>query len=209
MALPAPTVATDPAPSAETNAAFVTLNGYVTDAYSELVDGLNAVREHIRITQGPGAVQMLDDLDAQLGTLSSSSLPNPAVIADPATQAQTNAALATMASYVDRLNTRSIAGTNVLREHMRRSGRVPELVAFDSGVGGILSTSNTAETVASDPVSLADMNTALANTTAFVDASNADFVNVLTAFIEVFRINPANLNLNDRLTAAVANLGSP
>lgn len=201
MALPAPTVATDPAPAAETNAAFVTLNGYVTNAYTELVDGLLAVRDHVYLTDG--SIQLIEDLTTELTTLSGSALPNPAVVADPATLAQTNAALATMTSYIDRLNTRSLNGTSRLREHLRKMGHLKALEALEAANAGIPTAALTAETVASDPVSLADMNAALADTTLFVDDANTDFVNVIAAYILIAKINPAQLHLSARLQNAV------
>ena len=61
----------------------------------------------------------------------------------------------------------------------------------------------TAETLGSDPVTQAHMNTALANTCAFIDTVNTEVQAILRLFVDEFRLSPGNQILSNRLEAAI------
>jgi hypothetical protein len=209
MALTPPTVTADPAIPSETNTAMAAINAFVETAKTETLTGLRVIREHLRLTNGSNA--MLDELDAAMAVVGAAAETDPTIATSPAVQAETNAALATLGAIDDLLNARSVAAIGALRNHARVGGGYFErLEAFDtSRVNLTTPLVQTAVTVASDPVTKAHMDAALASVTALIDTSNAEIVAALQTFTQQFRLMPANQTLNNQLAGAIAALQSP
>lgn len=209
MALSAPVVSADPTAAAEANTALSGINAFVATARNEALDGLAVLREHMRLVGGSNAA--VEDLDAVIASLASFAPADPAVVTDPATLAQTNAALASMSAIVDTLNARSGISFAAVRRHMRKvGGRFRLLEELDAANVALQAPATiTAPTVASDPATKAETNAALASMTSIVDTANSEILTTLQAFVDFFRLNPGNIALSARLDGAITALRTP
>lgn len=210
MALTPPTATATPVSQAEANAAFTVMNGFVTDAYNETLAAMQIARDQVRLCNG--SIRLLDLIDSHISTLSGSSLPDPSVASDPGTKTQVNNALVTMASFIDRLNTRAQAALIALREELRLSdGIYFRLNRYDTATNALAGTL-TAEAVSTDVApgtSHTEFNTACANTTAFIDTANSEIVTTLNEFVEQTMLFQGNKKRHEDLTNKIAAMASP
>jgi len=208
MALTPPTVASDPATATHTNTALAAINVFVTNSITKSVAALQILRD--RAVLVGGSIELLNAIDRVLSTIGGQSHADPTVAASPATQTQTNSAFATFTGYIDTLNANLASAFAELRQHFRMThGNVLNRERFTTATVNIATPAvQTAITVASDPVSQADMNTALASATALVDTFNVELAAVLDTFTMPFRLNPGNQILALRLENAIVELNA-
>lgn len=201
MALTPPTVASDPASAAHTNTALAAVNTLITSTGTKVNAIFAVIRDRARLCGGNNAI--LSSIDSLGGAIAAAA--NPTVAADPATQSQTNTALALLGTYIDTLNTAannlfSAVGANI----KRNGGRHVVFERFNADAANLISPAAlTAVTVASDPVSQAHMNTALASVVAYIDTLASEVQVAARYFINEFALNPGNQILNDRLAGSI------
>ena len=203
MALTPPTVASDPASAAHTNTALAAVTTFIATAYTEVIEGVNALRERaVKLGANNGFLEQVDAALANLGTGAGSAA---TVATDPTTQAQANTAFATTTTKIDTLNSRALAALDLFIDQTRfHGGRVTPRERIRTAVQDLGSPATlTAETLGSDPVTQAHMNTALANTCAFIDTVNTEVQAILRLFVDEFRLSPGNQILSNRLEAAI------
>ncbi len=69
MALTPPTVASDPASAAHTNTALAAVTTFIATAYTEVIEGVNALRERaVKLGANNGFLEQVDAALANLGT---------------------------------------------------------------------------------------------------------------------------------------------
>ncbi len=204
MALTPPTVASDPASAAHTNTALAAVTTFISTAYTEVIEAIVVLRERARL--GGASSEFLQRVDNALADLGTGAGAAATVSTDPTTQSQANTAFATTAAKIDTLNSRALAALDLFLERLRiNGGRVDVRERFRTAVQALGSPSAlTAETLASDPVSQADMNTALANTVVFIDNANTEVQAALRLFVDEFNLWPGSQILTDRLVNAIA-----
>ena len=201
MALTPPTVAGSPPTKAETNAGFTSINGFLTTAYSEVLTAGREFREFMRL-RGCTTFE-LDQMDLALGGLSS-SVPAPAVVADPADKTETNAALTTMTALIDSYNTKAKLVFTTVRNFLNRLGFYRDAEAMDTAMNALSSPSTlTPEQVAADPVDTTETNTAFANTVAFIDTANAETVTSFNLLVTAMYVGSGSQGHTQRFINAI------
>lgn len=208
MSYTAPTVASDPASATHTNTALTEVNAFLATNYSRAITALTVLRDHEKLVGG--STEILNEIDRQLAILGTAADTDPAVVANPATLAQTNAAAATMSSYVDVANSRIYGAFKNFHQWIRRStGLISPRDTMNTALSAQASPAvQTAPTTASDPCSQADMNTVLASLTTLLDTCNTELANILISFRDDFRLRHGNQLLRDRLEASITALQS-
>ena len=209
MALTAPTVASDPATAAHTNTALAAVNTFITTAHSEATSAGEAMIEQVRTRDGN--LGLIDRMTAAVATLAGGGAAAPSVVTDPASQSQTNTALATLAGYIDGLNSRFLSVLVVFRESVQRTdGNLGILDGIDADIAALSAPSSVvAPTVASNPVSQANMNTALATLTTAVDSANSESVTGLESVLVYMRRSGSSSALVHTVEGGRAALQSP
>jgi hypothetical protein len=206
MALTAATVASDPASAAHTNTALATTVAHATTATTRYAAVFAVWRELIRLSGA--SVQLLEDFDVAVRTFSAATPSAATVTTDPATEAETETAFGVVATAQTNLNTNAKAVTDLFREFLRlRYGYVPALVKYDAAQVNLAAGATiTGELVTTDPVTQAEMNTALANATAVVDTIYAEVLAVMTDLPEIIKRVNGNKGLIAQAEDALAAL---
>ncbi len=184
MALTPPTVASDPASVAEVNAALVILNGYVTAQNNATILALTTLRQLFLLADGNTMV--IEAIDAALADLAA-GVPDPSV-ADQ-TPGAGNTALTTLTNaIIDVASTESSTGTTILENSFKRALGSIQAVTDWFGASATIAASNfVPETVTTNPVPKAEWDTALANTTAFIDTLNANTLATFAPFRDIIK----------------------
>jgi hypothetical protein len=207
MALTPPTVTTDPADPTETNDAITAINDFVETSKNEVLEGLMVLRQHIQTSNG--SMLQLDLLDSEIALMKSARTTDPSVVSNPVSQASMNAAAASMNAIVNVHRGLIARCLRVTVPHANATGAsYPAKEAVELGAATVGGSGNSV-TVPSNPVSAAEMNTALAEITANVDLANAAAADGLAAYMPHFHKNPAQLDLDDRLRERVLGLSTP
>lgn len=205
MAYVAPSVTADPAIPSETNTALAAVNAFVTTLYTDAIAAMSVVREFIRLSTGRQL--LMADIDAQGAVLGSPGNTDPTVAASPVTQAQANTAYSSLTGYIDTFTGRFATIFGTMRSAMQLvGGHIQERTDIDAGTITLL-TATAAITMASDPVTMAHMNTGLTTATAAVDTVNTRLLVLLRQLRTDFRVglgNPINMGGLDGTIAVIA-----
>jgi hypothetical protein len=207
MALSPPTVASDPGTAGQLNTAFGIINGFIANGVAEALVGIRAAADLVRIHSGNQDI--MDKVAGRLGVLAGLAEPDPAVISN--SQANTNAALATMAAIGDLLNSRLLGAIEEFRPFLALAdGQVGRLIVADDSQANLGSPALlTALTVASDPGTKAQDDAALAATTGYVDNANAEIAAALQNILNAMSMKSSNAQALGDLQTSIDNLSNP
>lgn len=190
MAYAAATVATDPSTLAQTNTALTATNVFVANLYADARAILATVRENVRLRQGnPLVLQQLDSLGPLFAPPS-----DPAVSTDPVTKADADTIFATHIANIAVFLSRFQAAAQIIAQVITLTGGVNERILADLNAAftAFATAPSSVTTAGSDPVSAADMNTALAAAAARVDTVNGRFAPIVDVLLEKFRLSGGN-----------------